>query len=129
MTRKIAIARVEKDKYKNYWQKAIDFRAMMELGTKNRNWNGASLNAIHAGISATDAVLVLYHGIRSISKDHNDAVKLLRSRIENENAQKAASHLSKLIYAKNLIEYESRLFSSYLETHFLHEVIKSRIIQ
>lgn len=110
MTRKIPTSLVEKNMYKNYLKKALEFIDSMNEAISSKNWNAASLTAIHAGISANDAVLVFHHGKRSISSKHDDCVKLLRSLMSNEDAKRAANHLSKLIYAKNIVEYESRLF-------------------
>jgi len=104
-------AKIAKALYKNYLQKALEFRDTMRNSLSSSNWNAAALNAIHTGISANDAVLTCFHGIRSISPKHDDAVKLLRDLMKDEKAKTAANHLSKLIYAKNLVEYESRLFS------------------
>ena len=81
-------------------------------------WNSAALNAIHTGISANDATLICFYGIRSISPKHDDSVKLLRDLMKDERAKQAATHLSKLIYAKNMVEYESRLFTR-SETHLI----------
>lgn len=110
MTRNIPTSNVQKDIYNNYWKKAQEYQEAMGKAMISKNWNAASLNAVHAGISANDAVLVFYHGIRSVSSKHADAVKLLRSLMKKDDAKIAATHLSKLIYSKNIIEYESRLF-------------------
>lgn len=48
--------------------------------------------------------------MRSISRNHNDAVTLLRTLMQGDRVKTAANHLSKLIYSKNMIEYEARLF-------------------
>ncbi|MBN1115394.1 MAG: hypothetical protein JXA66_08640 [Oligoflexia bacterium] len=47
MTKKIPTAEVERSKYVNYLHKAIEFREAMEYGMHVRNWNVASLTAIH----------------------------------------------------------------------------------
>lgn len=109
---KIKTTKVDKILYKNYIKKALEYRTTMRESILSSNWNSASLNAIHSGISANDAILVFFHGVRSISSKHDDAVTLLRNLIKNENIKQNSLHLSKLIYAKNLVEYESRLFSS-----------------
>ena len=111
MNIKVPTAKINKIFYKNYWFKALEFRETMRTSSSLSNWNAVSLNAIHAGISANDAVLVCFYGVRSISPKHDDAVKLLRDLMKNDKAKNAANHLSKIIYAKNLVEYESRLFT------------------
>jgi len=104
-------AKIEKALYKNYLQKALEFRDTMRDSMSASNWNSVALNAIHAGVSANDAVLTFFHGMRSISPKHDDAVKLLRDLMKDEKAKLASNHLSKLMYAKNLVAYESRLFT------------------
>jgi HEPN domain-containing protein len=103
--------KVDKNLYKNYLKKALEFKDAMLQSLSLEKWNATALNAIHAGISANDAVLTKFHGIRSISPKHDDAVKLLRSLMKDEKSKKAANHLSKLIYAKNRSEYEASLFN------------------
>lgn len=108
---KIKTAKVEKQLYINFLKKALEYRDTMRGSISSNNWNAASLNAIHAGISANDAVLVFFHGLRSISPKHEDAVNLLRELIKDDKVKENATHLSKLIFAKNMVENESRLFS------------------
>jgi len=111
MTTKTPTANVDKSLYLNYYKKTIEFRDTMRQALAERRWNAASLTAIHAGISGNDALLVYYHGKRSISQKHDDAIRLLKSLMNDDKAIKAANHFSKLIYYKNLVEYESRLFT------------------
>ena len=59
-------AKVEKTLYKNYLQKTLEFRETMRTCLSATNWNSAALNAIHAGISANDAVLVCFCKFASI---------------------------------------------------------------
>jgi hypothetical protein len=111
MTRKIPTNRVDKSEYKNYFKKSCEFYETMDLAMSSRKWNAAALNAIHAGISANDAVLIFVHSLRCTSPKHDDAVKLLKSLMKEEKAQVASKHLAKLINSKNINEYESRLFT------------------
>jgi hypothetical protein len=111
MTRKIETSIVQKAQYINYWIKAIELKEMMLEGIVQRRWNAASVAAVHAVICANDAIMVYLFGIKSTSKNHSDAVKLLRDRAKQKGVDEAAKHLSKVLYSKNMIEYESRLFT------------------
>ena len=118
MADKIPTSKVGKAQYRNYWKKACEFREAMRQSAGCGNWNAASLNAIHAAISANDALLVCFHGMRSISPKHNDAVKLLVSLVKHEKVKNNSAHLRRLINVKNIVEYEGRLFSR-AEAHSL----------
>jgi len=111
MLKQIAITEVEKSKYDNFLQKALEFYQSMRDALDQELWSSAGLNAVHAGISANDALLVYFHGIRSTSSDHRDAINLTLSLITQSGAKEAASHLRRLIAKKNLIEYEGKVFS------------------
>ncbi len=58
-------------------------------------------------ISASDAVIVYYGGVRSIGLNHREVVGLLHD-IIGEAAAMAGRHVSRVIAKKNLIEYERR---------------------
>ncbi len=111
MLKKIATAEVEKSKYINFLKKSLEFYQSMRDALDQELWSSAGLNAVHAGISADDALLVYFHGVRSLSSDHRDAINLTLSLISQDGAQEAASHLRRLIAKKNLIEYEGKVFS------------------
>ena len=111
MARGIETKTVHKSEFINYWKKASEFKELMQDSISKRKWNGAALAAVHAGISANDAIMVCLAGVRSISKNHSDSIKLLRDRVNVKGVVEAANHLSKLIHSKNLIEYETRLFT------------------
>lgn len=107
---KIRVGRIEKTQYRNYWKKAQEFYDTMEEALHRKKWNATALNAIHSAISANDALLVCFHGVRSTSPKHDDAIKLLLSLVKHEETKKNSSHLQKLIAMKNIVEYEDRLF-------------------
>jgi hypothetical protein len=71
------------------------------------------LLAIHAGLSACDAVTVALRGVRSIEPDHLRAADLLEAAArEAEDVQQHASQLRGLLKVKNLVEYEDRRVSA-----------------
>ena len=103
--------KLSKDQYLSYWKKAREFEAMMEESLLQQNWNAAALNAVHSAILANDALLIYFHGRKSTSQKHDDAVRLLTSLMKSNEAKKNAKHLRKLIGEKSTVEYTGRLFS------------------
>jgi len=97
--------------WKNYWLKAKQFLETAQDSYLKENWNSVGLNAVHAAISANDALTVAYKKIRSASEKHNDSVGLLLETFNHDaETKKTSRHLLWLIGRKNLVEYESRLF-------------------
>lgn len=109
MIKKIKTTTVSKSDYLNYLKKADEFHDAMRDSLSKGKWNAVGLNAIHSGISATDALLVFFHGIRSTSPKHDDIIKLAISLISHRDMRTNVSHLRNLITMKNVIEYEVRL--------------------
>lgn len=92
-----------------YLEKAKQFSAEALTAMKSSRNDAAMLNAIHAAISATDAVCVALAGRRSSDPDHQRAADLLQE-IGGES-RPIAEHvrqLRMLIAKKNVVEYESR---------------------
>ena len=109
--KKIPTGRVDKTQYRNFYKKAKEFYETMHISLGRKNWNATALNAVHSGISANDALLAYFYGIRSVSPKHDDAVKLLVSLVKHKEVNLSSAHLRKLIGMKNLVEYEGRLFT------------------
>jgi len=100
-----------KSSHKRYLVKAKEFLLAAQDSRARENWNAVGLNAVHAAISASDAITIYQIGKRCISEKHNDAVKLFLFAFPNDSeARKQSNHLSRLIAKKNIVEYESRLF-------------------
>ena len=104
-------ARIDRGRYRTFWQKAVELRDEARQGMANERWNAAALNCIHAGICANDALLVCLHGQRSKSPKHEDAIKLLVELVKHAAAENNGKHLQRLIAMKNAVEYEDRLFT------------------
>lgn len=113
MTKTIKTTTVSKADHSNYLKKAVEFYETMQECLSKGKWNAAGLNAIHAGISAADALLVFFHGMRSTSPKHDDIIKLVTSLITYRDTKPNVSHLRNLIGMKNIVEYEVRLIDRY----------------
>ncbi|MDP2940674.1 MAG: HEPN domain-containing protein [Candidatus Omnitrophota bacterium] len=111
MTRDIKTSRVPKPDYINYLKKAEEFLSSAQDSLIKDKWNAAGLNAIHAGISAADALLVALHGIKSTSPKHDDIIKLLSSLMKHKGLEENISHLRSLISMKSIVEYDQRLIT------------------
>ena len=108
MTKKRKTRIVDKNQYHAFFAKAKDFAFMMDVSLEEGKWNSAGLQAVHTVISASDAVIVYYGGVRSAELDHREVVGLLHN-IIGESASAAGRHVSRVIAKKNLVEYEERL--------------------
>ena len=92
----------------NYLKKAQEFAAAMATALEGKHWNAAALAAVHAAISAGDAMLAAFVGIRSSEQDHRQIVTLLADHL-GKDGQQASMHVQRVIALKNLVEYEERL--------------------
>jgi hypothetical protein len=95
----------------NYFRKAREYRNSMNQALSDHRPNAAALNGIHCAISAADSLCVSFHGKRSSSKDHGDAVRLLAELFTDEEARHQADRLGIILGRKNQVEYEERMFS------------------
>jgi len=66
------------------------------------------LDAIHAAISAADAVTCALAGVRSTDPDHSRAADLLEEIGPKGEVASHARQLRQLLANKNAVEYESR---------------------
>ncbi|MPZ71004.1 MAG: HEPN domain-containing protein [Actinobacteria bacterium] len=93
--------------------KAQQFSAEASAAISNSRNDAAMLNAVHAAISATDAVCVALSGRRSGDPDHQRAADLLQE--VGGKSKGIAGHVRQLrmLFAKkNVVEYESRQASA-----------------
>ena len=111
MTAKSKTSAVHSSLAENYFKKAQEYRDSMNQALADRRPNAAALNGIHCAISAADSLCVHFHGKRSSSKDHSDAVRLLAELFADEEARSQANRLGVILTKKNQVEYEERMFS------------------
>lgn len=94
---------------KLYQGKAEQFLADARAAIKEARHDAAMLNAIHAAISAADAVTTALSGRRSSDPDHQRAVDLLEEAAAgSEEIKTRARQMRQLLAKKNVVEYESR---------------------
>jgi len=92
-----------------YVAKAEQFVTEARLALEGSRADAAMLNAIHAAISAVDAVTGALSGLRSADPDHQRAVDLLEEVASRSEEIKArVRQLRQLLARKNMVEYEAR---------------------
>lgn len=94
-----------------HFQKGSEFLQQAKAALASEAYDAALLNAIHAVITAADAVCVAYAGRRSADPDHQRAGDLLVEVIGTP-ARSQVGQLRALVTKKNQVEYESRRTSA-----------------
>lgn len=84
--------------------KAEEFLAAAEYAASEGHNNAAAGNAVHAGISACDAILGSRTGVRSAGPDHSDVVPLIAAL--PDVGHEAAATLRRLLPLKTKAEYD-----------------------
>ncbi|MBI3300045.1 MAG: HEPN domain-containing protein [Elusimicrobia bacterium] len=108
--KKRGVRPVGESEARSYLKKAEDFYLTMTESFQNARWNSVGLAGVHCAISATDAVLGLKARLRSAGESHHEAVELLRQHVQDSNTAAQAQRLSRILGAKNRVEYDSRDF-------------------
>src|SRR2546422_6838324 len=106
---KVKVALMSRDHAPTYFRKASEFCAAAASALAAERHDAALLCAIHAGISAADAVCVALGGRRSMDPDHQRAVDLLEEvGARTPEMRTKRQQLRGLLALKNLVEYETR---------------------
>ena len=95
----------------NFLAKAKEFAETARMALEDQRLNSAGLEAIHAAISACDAVTVARLGLRCKGEDHRDVLHLL-SRINEEGLSEVYRQVSQVLSVKSMIEYGGAGLSS-----------------
>jgi len=96
-----------------YLAKAKQFSAEATAAMNGSRNDAAMLNAVHAAISATDAVCVALAGRRSTDSDHQRAADLLQEiGGTSRDVTNSVKQVRMLLAKKNVVEYESRQASA-----------------
>ena len=98
---------------KRYLQKAEEYLASAQDNLDLERATPAAGDAIHAGISAKDAIVTALTGTTSKGKDHATAARELRTALgQRENAVTAEKALRELVSAKSAVEYGTALITA-----------------
>jgi hypothetical protein len=97
---------------KRYLQKAQQYLASARDNIDLERPIPAAGDAIHAGISAKDAIVTMLTGATSKAKDHAKAASELRTSLgTHPEATSAEKALSELLTVKGDVEYGTRLIT------------------
>jgi HEPN domain-containing protein len=98
---------------KSFLKKAEEYLASAEANLAATRYTPAAGDAIHAGISAKDAIVTALTGSTSKGKDHATAAKELRQSL-GKRAEAAAGDrsLRELVAAKGDVEYGTDLVTA-----------------
>jgi len=92
-----------------YLAKAQQFKTEALAAKEGSRNDAAMLNAVHAAISAADAVCVALAGSRSVDPNHQSAADLLQQiGGSSQGITDSVRQLRMLLAKKNVVEYESR---------------------
>jgi len=103
--------RVDKNAAAVFWRRSAQCQVVMNNAFDQGHWEAAGINAVHCAISANDAVLASGPEVKVTGKDHLDAVRLVLSRLKDEDAQAAAKRLDIILSKKSRVEYEQKRLS------------------
>lgn len=111
MTRAPQTRKVDRSAARVFWNRARQCADVMEEALERGQWEAAGVNAVHAAISANDAVLVALRGLKPSGADHKDAARVLLSQLKEDDAQKAGKRLSVIVAKKSRVEYDDKRFT------------------
>lgn len=98
--------RVDRPKYGIYLNKSEEFMATANDSLEKSRYNACVLNAVHAVISAADALLVFVKGLRHAGTKHDEVVELFSTIFSAEpDHEKNVSRFSSVLSVKNAAEY------------------------
>jgi hypothetical protein len=105
---------VSEQQVRAYLEKAGEFLRRSLASLAEEDFNAAGLLAVHAAISANDAVTGQHGHKRSAGEEHQKAADLLRevAPIGAREWHLQANRLNRIVGKKNLVAYEGRLISS-----------------
>jgi len=104
---------VDRPKYRNYLTKSEEFLDTANDALERTRYNASVLNAVHAIISAADALLVFVKGFRYAGTRHEEAVELFSTIFPGDREhEKNVSRFGTILSIKNKAEYLEVLLSS-----------------
>lgn len=106
--RKYKTTSVSRERYGTYLKKAREFIRSSEASLERGDWDSVGLNAVHAAISAADALLVYFAGVRSTGDSHHDVMGLLTLHVRDEQIGSKTQTLAKILDYKRFAAYEDR---------------------
>ena len=101
---------VSRNLYGNYIKRATECLNAANRSLKTKEWNAATISAIHSAIAASDALCVYYLGIRHAGEKHEDVIRLFKTiKLKKEEIENNSKRIKRILSIKNMAEYEERL--------------------
>jgi len=98
---------------RSFLKRAEEYLASAEANLAAKRYTPAAGDAIHAGITAKDAILTALTGATSKGKDHATAAKELRQALATRpEAAGSEKHMRELTAAKGDVEYGTDLVTA-----------------
>lgn len=109
MTHKIRTVKVSRTSHAIFLEKAEQFLKAANVCFNSEDYNASAANAVHACISAADALCANHLGERAAGDKHSDAVNLVKTIKNNDEFTNNAVRFGRVLAIKSLAEYEERL--------------------
>jgi|HubBroStandDraft_1064217.scaffolds.fasta_scaffold243015_2 hypothetical protein len=93
-----------------YLERAREFEGEMDRAAAEGAWNSVGLLGVHCAISTCDALTVQRTGQRWSGQDHGGVIGMVGS-LGHPDADRALRQVTRVLEAKNRVEYESREFT------------------
>jgi hypothetical protein len=85
--------------------------ARMQEALRGSRWHSAALNALKAAINYCDAVLIYYHGVKSIYPAHRNITRLLEENVRRADAEEHIEHMRAMLALEMLVQDEGRCYT------------------
>jgi len=121
MVTKIKTRTVESGEWQSFKEKADQAYQGIEVLQIAGLWHASAESAIRCAIHLSDALCAKQHKKIVKSEDHKDAAKLLQQ-IQVKDSTKLKDRFLKIIEKKNLIDYQSKVFSESDCKHILFNI-------
>ena len=95
----------------DYLRKDVEFQESAVAALAAGKRNSAGVLAIHAAITAADALTIHYLGLRSAGRRHLDVLGLI-TQTGHPRRDKIGRQLAELLGEKKGVEYEGRMIST-----------------
>lgn len=102
------VRNIPRNRYTTFWRRAVELQAASEVELEAGRFSAAVLDAVHAAISALDALCVHSLGQRTAGPDHREVLTLV-SQLGDRSFPENSRRLQALLDLRTHAAYEDRL--------------------
>jgi len=103
---------VSRNLFVNYLKRSKECLHAAQRSIEFKEWNSATISAIHSAIASADALCVFFLGVRHSGEKHEDVIRLFKTiSLKEEEIDINSKRIKRIIGIKNMAEYEERLVS------------------